>query len=198
MIDRFSPLTRRMLALGGLVLALLVLVNLVLSPLVGLTGDSLTELDDARFRLARLEAIIARPAPPRSEPVPDSLYAAAPARQAATDRLISMINTTASGYGVQVDSIAPMDANPSRPKMIALSLVMRGEQDAMLAFINDLERGQPVVHFADWSLGPGAQPAAAAADPEGQPGAIPPATDPKGPSQLTFAGTAAIIWDKRP
>jgi len=191
MTERFSPFTRRVLALGIAVLALLGLLNLVILPILGFTANRLSALEDARFRLARLEAIIARPPPERSAPVPASLYMNARSRQSATDTLISTIAASAARYEVHVDSIAPLEADPGRPKAIALSLAVRGEQDKMLAWINELERGQPAVHFATWSLGPDAS----GGDPAPLPSAAP-AQAPSGPVQLSFSGAASAIWEQ--
>lgn len=206
MMAQFSPLSRRIVAIGIAVLALLGLINLVIVPLYGLTTGSLSDLEDARFQRARLEAIAARPPLPRSEPVPASLYVAAPDRQRASDALIAAIGGTAAGYEVQLDSVTPIDADPGRPETVGVRFTARGEQDKILAWINDLERGSPAAYFADWSLGPGSDGAAASVSPaipaaaseEGAPAATPPpAAAPSGQIQLMFTATATAIW-KRP
>ena len=207
MMAQFSPLTRRIVALGIAVLALLGLINLVIVPIYGLAAGSLSALEDARFQRARLEAIAARPPLPRSEPVPASLYLAAPDRQRASDALIAAIGGTAAGYEVQLDAVAPTEVDPGRPETIGVRFTARGEQDKILAWINDLERGSPAAYFADWTLGPGTDtpaasaPAAIAAPPaeEGAPAAPPPppAVSPSGQIRLVLSGTATAIW-KRP
>jgi len=209
MMAQFSPLSRRIVAIGIAVLALLGLINLVIVPLYGLTAGSLSDLEDARFQRARLEAIAARPPLPRSEPVPASLYVAAPDRQRASDALIAAIGGTAAGYEIQLDSVTPTDADPARPEAIGVRFTARGEQDKILAWINDLESGSPAAYFTDWSLGPGTDgaamsaPAATAVPPaaseEGAPTPPPPppAASPSGQIRLLFTGTATAIW-KRP
>jgi hypothetical protein len=202
MIDQFSPVTRRILAVGIAILALFGLVNLVVAPVYGVTGRSLAALADVRFRLARLEAIKARPIPARSVPVPVSLYVAAPDRESATDRLIAAINDAAGRYGVEVDSATPLEPDPSRPKAVGVSLQARGGQDQMLAWINELERGEPAVHFATWSLSPnGEAPSAATApgmvvDPEGIGATASSTSNPGGGLQLGFTATAATVWER--
>jgi hypothetical protein len=201
MMAQFSPFTRRVVAIGILVLGLFALVNLLIVPLYGLTAGSLSGLEDARFQRARLEAIAARPPLPRSDPVPSTLYLTAPDRQRAVDTLISAIGGSAARYEIQLDNVAPLPADPARPKAIALSFSGRGEQDRMLAWINELEIGPPAIRFGEWSLGQdagegeGAAPLAASPPPpEGANpgGATAPAA---GATRLAFTATAAAVWE---
>jgi hypothetical protein len=187
MIASFSPLTRRVLALGILVLGLLGLLNLIVLPLHGLTADSLSSLEDARFERARLEAIAARPPLPRSSPVPDSLYLAAPDRQRASDALIAGIGQSAARYEVQLDAVVPMPPEPGREKTIAVSVGGRGEHDKLLAWINELERGNPAIHFAEWLLAPEGETAPVAPAPAVAAGS--------GTVRLAFNGTAVVVWE---
>ena len=200
MMAQFSPFTRRVVAIGILVLGLFALVNLLIVPLYGLAAGSLSELEDSRFQRARLEAIAARPPLPRSDPVPASLYLTAPDRQRAVDAMIAAIGGSASRYEIQLDNVAPIPADPARPKAIALSFSARGEQDKILAWINELEVGPPAIRFGEWALGhddgeaAGAAPLAAAPPPEGaNPGAVPPPA--AGSTRLAFTATAAAVWE---
>lgn len=209
MIASFSPFTRKVLALGILLLALLGAIQLVIAPLYALTANSLSELEDARYRRARLESIAARPPLPTAAPVPASLYLTAPDRQRATDLLLAAIGGAAGRYQLQVDSIAAVPAESSRGAAIAVTVVARGEHDALLAWINDLETGTPNIHFADWSLAPDSKPPATGGqaavsapnittDPEGAPASAapaPPAT-PGAPLRLQFGGTAVAVWER--
>jgi type II secretory pathway component PulM len=206
MMAQFSPFTRRVVALGILILVLIGLFDLVLAPVYALAANSLSGLEDARFRRARLEAIAARPPLPASEPVPASLYLVAPDRQRATDALLAAISSSAARYEVQLDSVAPLGADASRGEAIAVTLAARGEHDKILAWVNELERGAPAVHFADWSLAPDAgapatpgapPPAPPAASPDGDPPppAAPVPTAPGAPVRLTFGATAVAVWE---
>lgn len=202
MMAQFSPLTRRVVAIGILILGLFALVNLLIVPLYGLTAGSVSDLEDARFQRARLEAIAARAPLPRSDPVPSTLYLTAPDRQRAVDALISAIGGSAARYEIQLDNVAPLPADPSRPKAIALSLSARGEQDRMLAWINELEIGPPSIRFGEWSLGQDsgegavAPIAAAPPPPEGaNPGAAAVAAPAGGATRLAFTATAAAVWE---
>ena len=205
MMATFSPFTRRLLALGILVLLILFALQLIISPLYALTADNLSALEDARFRRARLEAIAARPPLPTAAPVPATLYLTAPDRQRATDLLLATIGRSAGQYQVQIDSVAAVPSSSSRGAAIAVTVAARGEHDAVLAWINDLESGTPNIHFADWSLAPDTSPPAAcqqsaavmpniAPDPEGGP-AAPVAAAAGAPLRLLFGGTAVAVWE---
>jgi hypothetical protein len=209
MIASFSPFTRKMLALGILVLVLLGAIQLVIAPLYALTANSLSGLEDARFRRARLESIAARPPLPTSAPVPASLYLTAPDRQRATDLLLATIGGSAGRYQIQIDSIAPLAPESSRGAAIAVTVAARGEHDKVLAWINELERGTPNVHFADWSLAPDSSaPAAAAGTGAVMPGMAMPSSDGGAPTaaaavpgatlRLLFGGTAVAVWEPAP
>jgi hypothetical protein len=197
MMASFSPLTRRLVAVGIAVLALFALVDLVALPVYALTASSLSGLEDARFQRARLEAIAARPPLPRSQPVPASLYLTAPDRERAADALLAAIGTVAARYEIQVDSMAPAAADPTRPGAIAVTLAARGEHDKMLAWINELERGAPAVFFPIWKLGQseaGAMPAG-----EGAPPPVPPVGAAANPAlTLSFSAIAVAVWEQRP
>ena len=193
MMAQFSPLTRRIVALGIAVLALFGLVNLVLAPIYSITAGSLSGLEDARFQKARLESIAARPPLPRSDPVPQEFYLGAPDRQSASDALIAAIGASAARYEIQIDSVTPESPEPGRAATVSATVVARGEQDKMLAWINDLERGTPAVYFASWSLA--AQPDGAVPAAEGAPAV--PSSPTGGPLILAFNGSASIVWEPR-
>lgn len=194
MMAQFSPLTRRIVALGIAVLALFGLINLVLAPIYSVTAGSLSGLEDARFQKARLEAIAARPPLPRSDPVPEALYMPAPDRQRASDALIAAIGASASRYEIQLDSVTPVAPEPGRLATVGAAVAARGEQDKILAWINDLELGTPAIYFPTWSLAgqlDGAIPAAEGAPPPA------PAMPAGGPLNLAFSGSATIVWEPR-
>ena len=200
MMAQFSPFTRRVVAIGILVLGLFALVNLLIVPLYGLAAGSLEGLEDARFQRARLEAIAARPPLPRSDPVPSTLYLTAPDRQRAVDALIAAIGGSAARYEVQLDNVAPLPADLSRPRAIALSFSARGEQDNVLAWLNELEIGPPAIRFGEWSLGQdsseGAGAAPLGAPPAGaNPGAAAVPAPAVGATRLAFTATAAAVWE---
>ncbi len=205
MMAGFSPFTRKVVALGILILLLLGAIQLLIVPIYALTADSLSGLEDARFRRARLESIAARPPLPAAAPVPASLYLAAPDRQRATDQLLAAIGGAAARYQVQIDSVAALPEESSRGAAIAVTIAARGEHDKVLAWVNELEAGSPSVHFADWALAPDSSapgPMAAPPVPSGAPmttesalaGAAPAA--PGGALRLAFSGTAVAVWEK--
>ena len=196
MMAQFSPFTRRVVAIGILVLGLFALINLLIVPLYGLTSGSLSGLDDARFQRARLEAIAARPPLPRADPVPANLYLTAPDRQRAVDALIAAVGGAAARYEIQLDGVAPLPADPARPKAIGLTFSGRGDQERILAWINELEIGPPAIRFGEWTLTHDSGEAAGSAPPppEGvNPGAV--VAPAPGTTRLAFNATAAAVWE---
>jgi|GEM_PF-6002894 len=210
MIASFSPFTRKLLALALLALLLLGAIQVIVAPLYTFTANSLSGLEDARFRRARLEAIAARPPLPVAAPIPASLYLTAPDRQRATDLLLATIGGSAGRYQIQIESIAALPEGSSRGAAIAVTVAARGDHDNVLAWINELESGAPSVHFTDWSLSPDASaPAAGDQAAAVVPGMTPPVASEGVPLaaapiargallRLRFGGTAVAVWEPAP
>ena len=133
---------------------------------------------------------------------PANLYLTAPDRQRAVDALISTVGGSAARYEIQLDGVAPLPDDPARPKAIALQFSARGEQDRILAWINELEAGPPAIRFGEWSLAQdggeaaGVPPAAPSPPPVPggpNPGAV--TTPTPGATRLAFTATAATVWE---
>lgn len=177
MMTQFSPLSRRIIAIGILVLMLLLLIRL-LTPLASMMAESLSALEDSRFRLARVEAIRSQPAPSMGEEVPSDFYLIAASREIAADMLIATINAKAQQYEVRIDAIGLSDGVPGDAQRVDVSLTATGEQEKLLSFINDLEQARPLIRFGTWAL----------ASLDQMPG------DGSTPVQLQFTGTAMAVW----
>ena len=157
MMDAFSPLTRRILALGLLILLLLLALRLVLGA-VETVGASVSELEDSRFRLARLEAVAARPAAAPAPALPSGLtFTAANAEEAAA-AMLAALNGAASQ--VQLGAVAPLPPDPQNPQLVSLSVSAVAPEANLLAFIRDLEGASPPIRLHMWSIAPSAPGAA--------------------------------------
>ena len=157
MMNAFSPLTRRILALGLLVLLLLLGLRLVLAA-VETVGASISELEDSRFRLARLEAIAARPAAPPAPALPSGLtFTAASAEEAGT-AMVGALHAAASQ--IQLGAVAPLPTDPKNPQLVSLSVSAAAPEASLLAFIRDLEAASPSIRLRTWSIAPSAPGAA--------------------------------------
>lgn len=181
MIVQFSPFTRRLIALALLFLALLGLLNLVVLPIAALISTGFSDLADARFRLARLEAIKERALPPEAPPVPMGLALIAPDEPQAVEQLRTQLTVLAARYQLRLEaSPAPPSETPIAGR-IALAIAVSGAQEPLLNFVNSLEQGEPLIRLKTWRLardsGGAAGPASARSalqEPAPMPGSPPP------------------------
>ena len=100
MIDNFSPLTRKFIALAILFFVLMFCVIIVILPAIGLISAKLDRLAEARFQKARLEEIQDRPLPARGNPIAADLYLHATSPEAAQSALVAILNQLASSNSV--------------------------------------------------------------------------------------------------
>jgi hypothetical protein len=170
MIADFSPLTRRLLAIGLLILALLLAVRLA-TAVAGGVGGALESLDDSRFALARLEALRRRSEPPRAPPLQPGLAIAAASHEAAGEAAAGRIAGAASGK-VLIDSISLLSQDAANPRLVRISIAARGREPELLAFIQALEQPDPPIRLHEWSI--------AAPSP--------------GAAELTLQATALAAW----
>lgn len=175
MIENFSPLTRRILAIGLLVLALLVVLQL-LGLVAGTVGGALGRLEDSRFALARVEAIRARPLPPPAPPLPPGQALQAASHSAAADLAAARLRTAAGELGVTLDSVTPVPEDPANPRLVRLSFAARAAEPALLGFIQAVERDDPPLRLHGWSIAPVA---------------------PNAP-ELILQGSAVLAWSPAP
>jgi len=152
MIESLSPFSRRLIALALLGLAILSALNLVIIPLLTLAGARLDRLEDARFRRARLEALDARPAQPRGDPVPPNAYFRANDASAAGAMLAAVVNGAAARTEVTIERAAPLPAQPARPLTLVVDLAASGPELTLVAFVSEIERGNPVIRLDRWRL----------------------------------------------
>lgn len=154
MIDSFSPLTRRILAVGLLVLALLVGLRLIVL-VAGSVGAALDRLEDSRFALARVEAVRARPLPPRSPPLSPGQFLQAESHAVAADAAAARIRDAATQNTVTLEGITPVPQDPANPRLVRLSFAARAAEPALLAFLQAVERDGPPLRLQGWSIGRG-------------------------------------------
>lgn len=151
MIEGLSPFTRKLLALGLLLLAMLLGVNL-LTGLIGTTGASVGALEDARFRLARLDALKAAPPPPKIEPLPRSSYFRAADAEAASELLVAAIQAASQSAQMPLEGATPLPADTGNGLLLRASISGAGPEAAVLGFVAALEREEPAVRLASWSV----------------------------------------------
>ena len=183
MIQSFSPLTRKFLALALLFFAIMAALSLVILPVVSEVRSSLDGLADARFRLARLDAIKARPEPKIANEVPQGATILAADAARAMDQFRGQVVGAAASHQVQLVSILPLGANGAQPRLMALQLVVSGSEHQVLTLVNSLEQGRPLIRLKTWTINREEQSAVPAV-PLAQPGLAMPAmpTTPSAPT----------------
>lgn len=174
MIDGFSPLTRRILAFGILVLLLLLGLRVAAGVAEGVSG-SLQELSDKRFVLARLEAVRSRPEPVRPRPLPPGLHFQAASYEQASAMASSAVRGAAAAAQFTLSSVSVDPLKPENPGLIEIRVGGKGPELAALAFVEQLERGQPAMRLRTWQV----------------------AADPASP-EIAIEGVAAAAWGTSP
>ena len=185
MMESFSPLSRRIVALG--LLALLVLLALkAAATLAGGLSGSLEELEDSRFRLAKLEAIRARPLPPRPPAPPQHLYFTAGSHGEVVAQVQGLLNGAAASTNLALTRVSPLPQMPHDPALVQVALSAQGPELSLLEFIAQIENGSPAVRLRDWRIAVGASGAAA-----------PGAAAPVAASELRLEAMAVAAWGGR-
>lgn len=172
MIDQVSPLTRRVVAIGLLVLILLVGLQGIIVPLISGISDQREELAILRDRAAHLKDINDRPLPAMSA-LPAHAAIKAMAAGPALERLRAAISQAAAASGVILNGVAPPStAVPAQH--LDLDLSATGSEEALTQFIGLLEHGDPLMRWESWRI----QPESAAGRP------------------LTLSGRVVAAWER--
>jgi hypothetical protein len=145
--ENFSQSAQRIIALALAGLVLLVAVLFVILPFLSSLAGDLARLDAQRTEIARAEAFAAMPAP-RAVREPDpSLFIRAALNGGASEQLSGHLAQLAAARSINID-IDPVPSSASGPpSLLSLSVRITGEQSAVLAFLGDVEAGQPLVRF---------------------------------------------------
>jgi hypothetical protein len=154
MSDLFSPIGRRIIAVGLLILAILIAVVFIVLPLFSAIRIQLGELDEARFQKARLEAVDARPALRQGATVPNMLVMRARNQADAVQSLTRIVRTAAQTHDLTLEMLSPVASEPTTPMIAALDMTVTASETDVTAFINDLEQGEPPVRLVRWKLVP--------------------------------------------
>ncbi len=172
MIDQFSPLTRRIVAVGLLILVLLIGLQGILLPVANRISDQREELAVLRDRAAHLQDISDRPLPAMSA-LPAHAAIKAMAAGPALERLRAAISQAATASGVALNGVAASSAGGSTQRLY-LDVNATGSEEALTQFIGLLEHGDPLMRWESWRIQSGS------------------ATD----QPLTLSGRVAAAWER--
>lgn len=198
MTPDLSPITRKLLALTLLVVAILLAVNLIVVPLADAVGAAVSELRDARFRTERLAALAARPPPAPGDVVRSDCCLAGPSVAAARAELRGVIAAAAADVHVTLDRQSDGPADPAHPGAVTLDITASGDEASVVSFIATLEHGAPIVRLMQWRLTAMQSPASATSSKPGVSASS--ADDSNLPSAIVLhleAHAAAVMRDGR-
>jgi len=226
MIATFSPFSRKVIAVGLLVMALLLGLSGLVLPLGEAIADDLARLRHVRAEVARLQGIALDSSDTSVAPVPQGMYISAPDLAKAYALFAGDLSVAAARRGVEVHVQPPALSGTQAPSMLSLQFEARGNPDALLLLVNDLERGARLIRFSRMTVGvpPGVPNPAAPSSPMLPPpmsvpssgGApttsppvisaeapVPPPASPAGMPQATPAvanmqATALALWGAKP
>lgn len=150
MIEQMSPLTRRIVAVGLLILVLFIALQLIVLPLAGALRDQRAELTELSARHARLAATAKRLLPDAST-VPPGLAITAPDPARAGARLQALLAGSASIAGVKLDQTPPHPL-AGQPRLIGSEIVVTGPEAGVANFVSLVEHGSPTMRFQHWQL----------------------------------------------
>jgi len=155
MIEQMSPLTRKIVAVGLLVLLPLLAFQYVIGPLVGGIAGQRDELAALRTREARLRATIHRRLPKASSVGPAQSVSAVNEAQA-TQRLQAMLAGDAAVAGATLQ-LGPPCAPQAPPESLCVQIAVSGSEASVSHFLSLVEHGVPIIRFRVWQLasGPG-------------------------------------------
>lgn len=128
-----------MLGLGGGLIA----AALLAAPL----GEALAGLWSARQSRADLTASLSAPSPPVRPLLAPGLEVTAADRAAAARRLATTIRGRAASAGVLVEGLAPVSAPPG---IVSTRVRLSGQEKAVIAMLDGIERGTPLTRFRNW------------------------------------------------
>jgi hypothetical protein len=131
---------------GSIVLGLgggLIAAALLAAPL----GEAMAGLWSARQSRADLTASLSAPSPPVRPLLAPGLAIAAADRAAAARSLATTIRGRAASAAVLVEALAPA---PSSPGIIVTRVRLSGQEKAVIAMLDGIERGTPLIRFRSW------------------------------------------------
>lgn len=149
MFERLSPQSQRALAIALLVLAVMSFFVLIVAPVGGWVGGRIEASQASDQRLARLQAIAARPDVAANPTEPGLALEAATAAEA-TQLLTAHIEQVASRVGLAVAAAPP--SGEGEGALLAQTISANGDAETIVRFIEDLERSPFLVRLDDLSI----------------------------------------------
>ncbi len=148
----FSPLAQRLIAAMLALLTLLLVLQLIILPLWNAVHTERQALADARFRLARMEAIVSGPPPPRAPPELLAQLIIAPDRQAASAALARRLTAGARQRGLIVRTAPVTISGTAAGRAVLVNIEASGPADLLIAWVAEAESSNPIIRFDSLEL----------------------------------------------
>ena len=150
-MEGISPITRRIVAAGLLILGLLLALQWMLLPLISLIVERREELASLRGRAAHLIAIRDQPLT-RLSSFPMRATIKASAVDPALQRMKIIANQAAIAAGVNIHGLIAHPPAADATHLLLLDIEVTGSEEALTRFANLLERGDPLVRFEHFRM----------------------------------------------
>lgn len=144
------PTVRTLIAVA---LALAIVATATIAAMLFVRGP-LGKLAEARVRQAELEAVLKRPPQQPVGVLPDDRLLRAESGKKAQLALADLLRRKVARSGALVEAVSPAAPGLYPEPVVAITIVASGSGRALLAFVNEAERGTPTIRFVHWRLGP--------------------------------------------
>ncbi len=151
MIDSFSPQSRRIIAVGLLVLKLFAIISFVLIPTTEWVSSHLNQLADSRLKLARMSALANMPPVQSYISSPESLLIKASNKADAQQLFNAHLRKIAELNGLQ-DIVIEADPEVKIEGLLQSKLKISAAESQIAALISQMESNQPLIRFAAWNI----------------------------------------------
>lgn len=151
MINEFSPLMRKVLAIGILIVVIFTAMGLIVVPLYERVNDSRETLANSRFEVARLENIIKRPSPPVGEILDPRLLIRANNEEDAKNTLQNLILSLAASNELEA-TVVFSGANQPVAGLLSADIVVLGDEISISNFLAQIENDQILMRLVNWDI----------------------------------------------
>jgi hypothetical protein len=151
MIDSFSPLSRKLIAVGLLLLKLLMLISFVIVPTFEWTKSHVDQLSDSRLKLARISALDKAQIVQPETNVPDTLLFKAKSMAEAQSLFDAHLRRSAELNGIK-DIFLEAETGAKVNGLLRSKFRVSGPEYQVASIISELESNAPLLRMDQWTL----------------------------------------------
>jgi hypothetical protein len=151
MIDSFSPSSRRLIAVGLLLLKLLMLISFVIMPTFEWTKSHVDQLTDSRLKLARISALDKAQMVQPDTDVPETLLFKAKNVAEAQSLFDAHLRRSAELNGIQ-NIFLEAETGAKVNGLLRSKFRVSGPEYQVASIISELESNAPLLRMDQWTL----------------------------------------------